>query len=153
MAHHLIRVGGIIFTLTLLLAILLGPAQAGEVVTASIGSNEQSDESVVNCLVIITGTVLLAVWIWAEEMWRFIPSYDYLAPTRYTKATGRLYPAGEHHRSLGKDVPWKSCLQSRGLIPPLRPTQIEGSPKPAISRGARRVIELTSSHTPLGREK
>jgi hypothetical protein len=74
MAHHLIHVVGIIFTLTLLLAILLRPAQAGEVVTASISSNEQSGESALICLVIIIGTVSLAIWVWAEKMWRFIPS-------------------------------------------------------------------------------
>jgi hypothetical protein len=74
MAHHLIRVVGIIFTLALLLAILLRPAQAGEVVTASISSNEQSGQSALICLVIIIGAVLLAVWVWAEKMWRFIPS-------------------------------------------------------------------------------
>ena len=77
MAHHLIRVVGIIFTLTLLLTIptiLLRPAQAGEVVTASISSNEQPGESTLICLVIVIGTVLLAVWVWAEKMWRFIPS-------------------------------------------------------------------------------
>ena len=77
MAHHLIRVVGIIFTLTLLLTIptiLLRPAQAGEVVTASISSNEQPGESTLICLVIVIGTVLLAVWVWAEKMCRFIPS-------------------------------------------------------------------------------
>ena len=74
MAHHLIRVGGIIFTLTLLLAILLRPAQAGEVVTASISSNEQLDESALIYPVIVIGTVLLAVWVWAEKMGRAIPS-------------------------------------------------------------------------------
>jgi hypothetical protein len=74
MAYYLIRVVGIIFTLILLLALLLRPAQAGEVVTASISSNEQSGESAMICLVIIIGTVLLAVWVWAEKMWSFIPS-------------------------------------------------------------------------------
>jgi hypothetical protein len=74
MAHHLIRVGGIIFTLTLLLAILLRPVQAGEVVTASISSNEQPGVSALICLAIVIGAVLLAVWVWAEKMWRFIPS-------------------------------------------------------------------------------
>jgi hypothetical protein len=76
MAHHLIRVGGIIFTLTLLLAILalVSPAQASEVVTASISSNEQTGVSALICLVIVVGAVLLAVWVWAEKMWRFIPS-------------------------------------------------------------------------------
>jgi hypothetical protein len=74
MAHHLIRVVGIIFTLTLLLAILLRPAQAGEVVTASISSNEQPGMSALICLVIVIGAVLLAVWVWAEKMWGFIPS-------------------------------------------------------------------------------
>lgn len=74
MAHHPIRVVGIIFTLTLLLAILLRPAQAGEVVTASISSNEQLDESALIYPVIIIGTVLLAVWVWAEKMGRAIPS-------------------------------------------------------------------------------
>jgi hypothetical protein len=72
MAHHLIRVVGIIFTLTLLLAIvaLVRPAQAGEVVTASISSNEQPDESALVCLVIVIGTVLLAVWVWTEKIMR-----------------------------------------------------------------------------------
>ena len=74
MAYHLIRVVGIIFTLTLLLAILLRPAHAGEVVTASISSNEQLDESALTYLVIVIGAVLLAVWVWAEKMWGFIPS-------------------------------------------------------------------------------
>jgi UDP-N-acetylmuramyl pentapeptide phosphotransferase/UDP-N-acetylglucosamine-1-phosphate transferase len=74
MAYYLIRVVGIIFTLILLLALLLRPAQAGEVVTASISSNEQSGEPAMICLVIIIGTVLLAVWVWAEKMWSFIPS-------------------------------------------------------------------------------
>jgi hypothetical protein len=70
MAHHLIRVVGIIFTLTLLLALLLRPTQAGEVVTASISSNEQPDESALICLVIVIGTVLLAVWVWTEKIMR-----------------------------------------------------------------------------------
>ena len=76
MAHHLIRVVGIIFTLTLLLAILVlvRPAQAGEVVTASISSNEQLDESALIYPVIVIGAVLLAVWAWAEKMGRAIPS-------------------------------------------------------------------------------
>jgi hypothetical protein len=75
MAYYLIRVGGIIFTLALLLAILLRPAQAGEVVTVSISSNEQSGESALICLVIVIGTVLLAVWVWTKKMWGFfIPS-------------------------------------------------------------------------------
>jgi len=74
MAHHLIRVVGIIFTLTLLLAILLRPVQAGEVVTASISSNEQLDESALIYPVIVIGAVLLAVWAWAEKMGRAIPS-------------------------------------------------------------------------------
>ena len=74
MAHHLIRVVGIIFTLALLLAILLRPAQAGEVVTASISSNEQLDESALIYPVIVIGAVLLAVWAWAEKMGRAIPS-------------------------------------------------------------------------------
>ena len=77
MAHRLVRVVGIIFTLVLLLTIptiLLRPAQAGEVVTASISSNEQPGESSLIYLVIIIGAVLLAVWVWAEKMWRFIPS-------------------------------------------------------------------------------
>ena len=74
MARHLIHVGGIIFTLTLLLAILLRPVQAGEVVTASISSNEQLDESALIYPVIVIGAVLLAVWAWAEKMGRAIPS-------------------------------------------------------------------------------
>jgi hypothetical protein len=76
MAQHLVRVVGIIFTLTLLLAILVlaRPAQAGEVVTASISGNEQPGVSAPICLVIVIGAVLLAVWVWAERMWRFIPS-------------------------------------------------------------------------------
>lgn len=76
MAQRLIRVVGIIFTLTLLLAILVlvRPAQAGEVVTASISSNEQPGASALICLVIVICAVLLAVWVWAEKMWRFIPS-------------------------------------------------------------------------------
>ena len=76
MAQRLIRVVGIIFTLTLLLAILVlvRPAQAGEVVTASISGNEQPGVSAPICLVIVIGAVLLAVWVWAEKMWRFIPS-------------------------------------------------------------------------------
>ena len=74
MAQYLIRVVGIIFTLTLLLAILLRPVQAGEVVTASISSNEQLDESALIYPVIVIGAVLLAVWAWAEKMGRSIPS-------------------------------------------------------------------------------
>ena len=77
MAHHLIRVVGIIFTLTLLLSIptiLLRPAQAGEVVTASSSGNEQPGEFAPIYLVIVIGAVLLAVWVWAEKMWRFMPS-------------------------------------------------------------------------------
>ena len=74
MAHHPIRVVGIIFTLTLLLAILLRPAQAGEVVTASSSSDEQPGESALIYLVIVIGAVLLAVWVWAEKMGGSIPS-------------------------------------------------------------------------------
>ena len=74
MAQCLIRVVGIIFTLTLLLAILVRPAQAGEVVTASSSSDEQSGESALIYLVIVIGAMLLAVWVWAEKMWRSIPS-------------------------------------------------------------------------------
>jgi uncharacterized protein HemY len=70
MAHHLIRVVGIIFTLTLLLALLLRPTQAGEVGTVSISSNEQPDESALICLVIVISTVLLAVWVWTEKIMR-----------------------------------------------------------------------------------
>ena len=74
MAHHLVRVVGIIFTLALLVAILVRPAQAGEVVTASSSSNEQSGESALIYPVIVIGAVLLAVWAWAEKMEGFISS-------------------------------------------------------------------------------
>jgi len=74
MAHHLVRVVGIIFTLALLVAILVRPAQAGEVVTASSSSDEQPGESALIYLVIVIGAVLLAVGVWAEQMWRSIPS-------------------------------------------------------------------------------
>jgi hypothetical protein len=74
MAQYLIRVVGIIFTLTLLIAILVRPAQANEVVTASSSSDEQPGESTLIYLVIVIGAMLLAVWVWAEKMWRSIPS-------------------------------------------------------------------------------
>jgi len=74
MAQYLIRVVGIIFTLTLLLAMLVRPAQAGEVVTASNNSDEQPGESALIYLVIVIGAMLLAVVVWAEKMWRSIPS-------------------------------------------------------------------------------
>jgi len=74
MAQYLIRVVGIIFTLTLLLAMLVRPAQAGEVVTDSSSSDEQPGESALIYLVIVIGAMLLAVVVWAEKMWRSIPS-------------------------------------------------------------------------------
>jgi len=75
MAQYLIRVVGIIFTLTLLLAMLVRPAQAGEVaVTASSSSDGQSGESAPIYLVIVIGAMLLAVVVWAEKIWRSIPS-------------------------------------------------------------------------------
>ena len=75
MGHHLIRVTGIIITLTLLLAVFVEPACArqarhepGETTPISSDDKEQVEDTALVCLALIGGTALLAGGVWMRKL-------------------------------------------------------------------------------------
>jgi len=75
--HHLIRVTGLIIALTLLLALVVGCAQArqersGQRLSASAGSGERTEDTALVCLALAGGTVLLAGGVWMAKLRRLL---------------------------------------------------------------------------------
>ena len=77
MMHHLIRVTGLIIALTLLLVVVVGPAQASEgrvgqskTVTISDEDVEQAEDAALVCLALVGGTALLAGGVWIGKLRR-----------------------------------------------------------------------------------
>jgi hypothetical protein len=71
--HHLTHLTGIIITVTVLLAVVAGTAQAGH---ASSGQNpspstdgrERAEDATAICLALVSGTALLAGGAWAAKL-------------------------------------------------------------------------------------
>jgi len=75
--HHPMRVTGIIISLTLLLAVAVGPGYArqakprqGEAIPAVKDHAEQAEDTALVCLALIGGTALLAGGVWMEKLRR-----------------------------------------------------------------------------------
>ena len=73
--HHLIRVTGSIITLTILLAIVVGTAQAhqagpgqSEATSVSSDDGEPAEDSPLVCLALVGGTALLAGGVWMGKL-------------------------------------------------------------------------------------
>ena len=58
--HHLIRMTGVIITLTLLLAVFVMPAQASGTVSVYTAGDEQPEDTGLVCLTLVGGTAILA---------------------------------------------------------------------------------------------
>jgi len=73
--RHLVRAMGFIITLTLLLAVVVGSAQAhqtrpGQSEAASVLTDdaEQTEDTALVCLALVGSTALLAVGVWMEKL-------------------------------------------------------------------------------------
>jgi hypothetical protein len=58
--RHLIRSTVTIITLSLLLAVLVSPAQADGTIFGSVGTDEQPEDTGLVCLALVGGTAILA---------------------------------------------------------------------------------------------
>ncbi|MFQ6099973.1 MAG: hypothetical protein ACE5OS_01900 [Anaerolineae bacterium] len=78
MVRHLIRVTGVLVTLTLLLAVVAGAARCGEAgrganeASSTIGSVERTDDTPLVCLALVGGAALLAGGVWMGQMRRML---------------------------------------------------------------------------------
>jgi hypothetical protein len=77
--HHLIRVTGLVITLTLLLALVVGPAQAHQASSAhskaapvSTDDAEQTEDTALVCLALVGGAALLAGAAWVGKIRRML---------------------------------------------------------------------------------
>ena len=71
--RHLIRLTGIIITVTILLAVVAGTAQAGHVrsegsSSPSTDGHERAEDATAICLALVGGTALLAGGVWAAKL-------------------------------------------------------------------------------------
>ena len=72
---HLIRVAGIVITLTLLLAVAVGPVRAhqarprhSEAASVSADEDERAEDTPLVCLALVGGTALLAGGVWMGKL-------------------------------------------------------------------------------------
>jgi len=73
--HHLIRVTGFVIVLTLLLAIVVGCAQAHQArsrqrLSVSADNSERAGDTGLICLALVGGTALLAGGVWMGKLRR-----------------------------------------------------------------------------------
>ena len=71
--HHLIRLTGIIITVTVLLAVVAGTTQArharsGQSPSPSTDGREGAEDATAICLALVSGTALLAGGVWAAKL-------------------------------------------------------------------------------------
>jgi len=71
--RHLIRLTGIIITVTVLLAVVAGTAQASHVrsersSSPSIDDHKGAEDATAICLALVGGTALLAGGVWAAKL-------------------------------------------------------------------------------------
>ena len=70
--NHLIRVIGIVVALTLLLAVFVRPAQAGDTIPTPANNGDQTDDTGLVCLALVGGTAILAAGMWMEKLRRML---------------------------------------------------------------------------------
>ena len=70
--HHLIRITGIIITLTLLLAAFVRPAQASGAVSAPADADEPPEDNGLVCLALVGGVAILAGGVLMGAMRRML---------------------------------------------------------------------------------
>jgi hypothetical protein len=68
--YHLIRIAGIVIALTLLLAVFVRPAQAGDTIHAPADNGEQAEDTGLVCLALVGGTAILAAGMWMSKLRR-----------------------------------------------------------------------------------
>ena len=71
--HHLIRLTGIIITVTVLLAVVVGTAQASHArseqsPSPSTDGRERAEDATAICLALVSGTALLAGGVWVAKL-------------------------------------------------------------------------------------
>jgi hypothetical protein len=69
--YHLVRLTGIIITVTVLLAVVAGTAQAGHARSGqgpSTDGREGAEDATAVCLALVSGTALLAGGVWAAKL-------------------------------------------------------------------------------------
>lgn len=71
--HHFIRMTGSIITLALLLAVVVGSAQAGEATLVSTDDVERAEDTALVCLALAGSTALLAGSVWLGKLRRMLP--------------------------------------------------------------------------------